>query len=649
MVSSARHALAVAAKTEALFLSRAIQFEHDAASSQSADGGVGIAGTTLALPDTWAEEAVSHEAEMALTLATPSVLDDDMVPIETATEPADTDGPVDVALIIATPPTVLAPRAPRDDGDGLSGATMLTDVEGVESDPPPPADAGPSAHSDDESASDSTDTHLLTDLVPEPEPDEDGIVSVAPDTRDGVDTAFLADTVANVGPVANIGAISDEIQDAPPVAPSSEEHSPSTEDNVAAMPLDHAEGENDGPVNTLPSELAVDLEAGNDDVHDDAASPPPQATTAPAISPPRPCQQLEEVDLLQHCAHVGQAIAEAARACQLLNQTARGPAKRSTPMTSTDLHRRYLAATPYSGGMVSATASQGGDGGAAVEATGARPPSRSSLTALYEDEETDDVQLVVVVDGDQSAPPGAAPKDESRPAPLTANHASWHAQPRPQGVGAPRSERANLPRRTTAGADAASTQQDHQSLDAKLHRRHTDTPAARARHGALPPWGGADEGGERSAGATRVGRSTGPQSAMDQLLSGTGAVHGGVDTPFSSVRVEEPRMHKSANIFTTHTTYLCVGLKASGETLRAERRYTDFLALQTCLRKQYPALREVLPALPEKKILGKFKSTFVERRRVGLEAFLLATCETQPSYRFISRFLHRFFAEAVEP
>jgi hypothetical protein len=136
---------------------------------------------------------------------------------------------------------------------------------------------------------------------------------------------------------------------------------------------------------------------------------------------------------------------------------------------------------------------------------------------------------------------------------------------------------------------------------------------------------------------------------MDQLLSGTGAVHGGVDTPFSSVRVEEPRMHKSANIFTTHTTYLCVGLKASGETLRAERRYTDFLALQTCLRKQYPALREVLPALPEKKILGKFKSTFVERRRVGLEAFLLATCETQPSYRFISRFLHRFFAEAVEP
>lgn len=117
---------------------------------------------------------------------------------------------------------------------------------------------------------------------------------------------------------------------------------------------------------------------------------------------------------------------------------------------------------------------------------------------------------------------------------------------------------------------------------------------------------------------------------------------------FVSVSVSEPRTEKSGLLnANTHTTYVCVGLSRTGEKNLVERRYTDFVSLQSALRKQYPALKRVLPAIPEKKLLGKFKPAFIEKRRLGLEAFLTAVVENQSQHVIVARCLNRFMT-AVE-
>jgi hypothetical protein len=112
--------------------------------------------------------------------------------------------------------------------------------------------------------------------------------------------------------------------------------------------------------------------------------------------------------------------------------------------------------------------------------------------------------------------------------------------------------------------------------------------------------------------------------------------------PLTSITVSQPRQARGAGVFTTYTAYLCTATTADNETLTAHRRYTDFQTLVLAICKQYPALKDVLPSLPEKKVLGKFKSSFVEKRRAGLEAFLAAALTQQHAYRFLSWFLYRF-------
>jgi len=115
----------------------------------------------------------------------------------------------------------------------------------------------------------------------------------------------------------------------------------------------------------------------------------------------------------------------------------------------------------------------------------------------------------------------------------------------------------------------------------------------------------------------------------------------GENTPFGSLTVTEPKTEKSHGL-NTHTTYVCDGRKATGQQVLVERRYTDFVSLQGAIRRQYPALKGILPAVPEKKVLGKFKSSFIEKRRLGLQDFLEAVVANQANYRFLARYLNTF-------
>jgi hypothetical protein len=62
--------------------------------------------------------------------------------------------------------------------------------------------------------------------------------------------------------------------------------------------------------------------------------------------------------------------------------------------------------------------------------------------------------------------------------------------------------------------------------------------------------------------------------------------------------------------------------------------------------KHYPALHEVLPALPEKKVLGQFKDSFLQKRKEGLQEFLSAVVAQQRSYHWLPRYLHHFMLVA---
>lgn len=86
-----------------------------------------------------------------------------------------------------------------------------------------------------------------------------------------------------------------------------------------------------------------------------------------------------------------------------------------------------------------------------------------------------------------------------------------------------------------------------------------------------------------------------------------------------------------------------VGTKGTGPQVEAERRYSDFRTLRKVLCKQYPALKRVLPDMPEKKLFGNKRASFVEKRRAGLQEFLKAAIEIQGEYHFVARFLHKFF------
>ncbi|KAK9459866.1 Phox homologous domain-containing protein [Lipomyces oligophaga] len=72
----------------------------------------------------------------------------------------------------------------------------------------------------------------------------------------------------------------------------------------------------------------------------------------------------------------------------------------------------------------------------------------------------------------------------------------------------------------------------------------------------------------------------------------------------------------------TYVSWLCVIETVERRTIKFRKRYSEFVALQTALCKEYPLLRAAIPGLPPKSIISKFRPAFLEERRRGLEFFL---------------------------
>ena len=70
-----------------------------------------------------------------------------------------------------------------------------------------------------------------------------------------------------------------------------------------------------------------------------------------------------------------------------------------------------------------------------------------------------------------------------------------------------------------------------------------------------------------------------------------------------------------------HTTYrLTTTLIKTSSTCRCRHRFSHFIALRATMVESNPGL--VIPPLPEKSVMNRFASDFVENRRLMLEVFL---------------------------
>jgi PX domain len=59
-----------------------------------------------------------------------------------------------------------------------------------------------------------------------------------------------------------------------------------------------------------------------------------------------------------------------------------------------------------------------------------------------------------------------------------------------------------------------------------------------------------------------------------------------------------------------------------GGTIVLRKRYSEFVVLRSLLEATFPKSRASLPVLPPKSVLKRFKESFLEKRRAGLEFFM---------------------------
>ncbi|CAG8490586.1 798_t:CDS:2 [Paraglomus occultum] len=72
----------------------------------------------------------------------------------------------------------------------------------------------------------------------------------------------------------------------------------------------------------------------------------------------------------------------------------------------------------------------------------------------------------------------------------------------------------------------------------------------------------------------------------------------------------------------SYIEYTCTVKGPEGTSITVRKRYSEFVKLRTQLSKAQPHFKNLIPKLPPKKVVGKFGTAFVERRRKDLEYFL---------------------------
>ncbi|BGP00957.1 hypothetical protein JCM10021v2_004647 [Rhodotorula toruloides] len=82
-------------------------------------------------------------------------------------------------------------------------------------------------------------------------------------------------------------------------------------------------------------------------------------------------------------------------------------------------------------------------------------------------------------------------------------------------------------------------------------------------------------------------------------------------------------------VFDIEIDTLPVNATSQSTTIRIHRRYSAFARLRSDLLYAHPRFRNIVPRLPPKSSLAKYRPSFLERRRQRL-AFFLATILLHP-------------------
>ncbi|KAK9718483.1 hypothetical protein K7432_005468 [Basidiobolus ranarum] len=72
----------------------------------------------------------------------------------------------------------------------------------------------------------------------------------------------------------------------------------------------------------------------------------------------------------------------------------------------------------------------------------------------------------------------------------------------------------------------------------------------------------------------------------------------------------------------SYTVYTCTIKTPQGTSITVQKRYSEFVLLRRLVMKYFKPFKKGIPALPEKKRVGRFKPDFIEGRRKGLEYFM---------------------------
>jgi len=95
----------------------------------------------------------------------------------------------------------------------------------------------------------------------------------------------------------------------------------------------------------------------------------------------------------------------------------------------------------------------------------------------------------------------------------------------------------------------------------------------------------------------------------------------------SRVTVTEPSIikgnqGKTLQAVSGYVVWLCTVETFEGRILKTRKRYSEFFTLRQNLCTAFPRHEKMIPALPPKSVVSKFRPAFLEKRRRGLELFL---------------------------
>lgn len=110
----------------------------------------------------------------------------------------------------------------------------------------------------------------------------------------------------------------------------------------------------------------------------------------------------------------------------------------------------------------------------------------------------------------------------------------------------------------------------------------------------------------------------------------------------SSVSIPEYEIIEGSTRAGGYVVYLIHIETVTGGVINISKRYSEFAEFHDSLIVQFPKRKKEIPDIPPKSMVAKFRLTFLESRRKGLEYFLLCVL-LNPAFSssdLVKRFVH---------